>query len=133
MIMDAPLHSTIFAIGFALGIIFLSAIYFLWKKFFLPEKIKVDGSIVGMVEDFDFLPTSSNFLSDDGSPSSQPLVKVPSYIIKVLVNNDFCMVKISYKAFKRIEKKFKNGFNHFSRKCEKYAGDKYFYAIESKS
>jgi|GEM_PF-4870682 len=52
-------------------------------------------------------------------------------MVKVLVNNDYCVVKISYKLFKKVQRKFSKGVKYFSQYCEKYDWSYYYETIES--
>jgi hypothetical protein len=100
-----------------------------FRYFFVSEKKFLTGEIVDIREDLSLVPIPNP--SIDMTPSAQNYLPVTVYFVKVLVNNDYCIVKISYKLFKRLNKQFSKGITYFSEFCEKYNWDNIYQAVES--
>lgn len=121
-----------FLLGFGLGVTSRYIIKFLislWDKYFVPQRIKIKGTIVSVDETIEVLPFFQ--LDLDGTMVPKQVIKIPLYLVKVFTNNNYCLVKVSYKLFLRFKKQLNRGRNSFSRLCEKEWGDNYFTLIEN--
>lgn len=127
------MHLFTFFLGFS-SFYIIKFLISTWNKYFVPQRIKIEGEIIDIKKDFDFLPSSlfSSFNDNALIPSFYiyPFVKRVFYVVKVLQNNNYCFVRISLKTFRKIKRLINKGNNFFSYNCEKEWLNDFYTLIE---